>query len=50
MGGTGSFVQAIYVCHQYLQNPSEALVEKLTQVAKKLGARVIGDDGESYRW
>jgi hypothetical protein len=31
-----------------VKNPDEACVAKMTQVAKKLGARVQGDDGETY--
>jgi hypothetical protein len=30
------------------KNPSDKLVAKMKSIAKQLGARVLGDDGESY--
>jgi hypothetical protein len=32
----------------YSKNPDEALIKKLVEIAKRLKARVIGDDGEVY--
>jgi hypothetical protein len=32
----------------YSKNPDDALLEKMKQIARKLGARVQGDDGEFY--
>lgn len=32
----------------YSKNPDKAIVEKMLQIAERLGARVQGDDGEFY--
>ena len=32
----------------YTKNPDKAIVEKMLQIAQRLGARVQGDDGEFY--
>ncbi len=31
-----------------VKNPDEAMIAKMKDVAKKLGARVVGDEGEEY--
>lgn len=31
-----------------VKNPDEEILEKMRRIAKALGARVLGDDGESY--
>jgi hypothetical protein len=31
-----------------VKNPDEATIEKMVAVARRLGARVVGDDGETY--
>jgi hypothetical protein len=32
----------------YTKNPDEALIEKMIHIAHELGAKVQGDDGETY--
>lgn len=32
----------------YSKNPTDEMVDKMVQIAKRLGARVQGDDGEEY--
>ena len=32
----------------YIKNPDEPMIEKLVSIAKRLGGKVQGDDGEVY--
>ncbi|MCQ2032291.1 hypothetical protein [Stutzerimonas zhaodongensis] len=36
------------LCEIYTKNPSENAINKLIKISEVLGARVQGDDGESY--